>query len=282
MGRLGIIAGAGELPHLAMKEAIASGEDPLFLGIEESDFVAGEYKERTISIQIMKFGKVIQTCKKNSIDKIILLGKVNKDIILKFYKFDLKAILLMAKMLNKNDYTFFKTASEEFEKENISILSQKTFLNSLLLKPGKYTKKKLKKDELEDIKYGMNIAYELAGMDIGQSVIVMDKMVLALEAIEGTDETIKRGGQLSRKKGATLCKSSKKKQDDRFDLPTVGTNTLEIMKDYNYSTLAIKSGETIVINPQEFINTANKYKINLISYSPELEDEKYFHIIHHE
>lgn len=266
MTRLGIIAGGGDLPHLAMEEAISLGEDPLFLAIQESEFHPGKFGDRVLGVNITQIGNLLKICKKNSIDRIVLLGKVNKDIILKSYKFDLKSILLMAKMLNKNDYSFFHIAAQEFEKNKITILSQKKFLSSQFLNPGRYTKKKLDSESLEDIQYGMNLAKELARLDIGQTVIVMDKMTLALEAIEGTDETIKRGGILSRGKGATLCKSSKPGQDERFDLPAVGLNTLNHMKEFDYKTIAIRSNETIVINPLEFINRANEYKINFICY----------------
>jgi UDP-2,3-diacylglucosamine hydrolase len=274
LSRIGIIAGGGELPHLAMQEAIQKREDPLFLAINESEFRSGEYADRVLQINITQIGHVIKICKKNNINRLILLGKVNKDIILKSYKFDLKSIVLMAKMLNKNDYTFFEIAAEEFKKNDIEILSQKLFLSNLLLKPGRYTKKKMDKDSLEDISYGMNLARELARLDIGQSVVVLDKMTLALEAIEGTDETIKRGGILSRGKGACLCKSSKPGQDDRFDLPVVGSQTLQKLNEYNYKTLAIRSGETIVINPKEFIEKANNLKINFFSYEENLNMEE--------
>ena len=249
-----------------MREAIQNGEDPIFLAIQESDFRKGEYTDRVIPVNITQIGQVLKTCKKNAINRIILLGKVNKDIILKSYKFDLKSIILMAKMLNKNDYTFFEIAAEEFSKNKIEILSQKTYLKSLLLPPGRYTKKKMDKETLEDISYGMTLASELARLDIGQTVIVMDKMTLALEAIEGTDEAIKRGGVLSKSKGATVCKSSKPGQDERFDLPVVGIQTLSIMKSFNYKTLAIRSNDTIVVQPLEFMKFAEEAKINFYCY----------------
>ncbi len=270
MERLGIIAGGGDLPHIAMKEALANGEDPFFLAVQESEFQPREFSNRTIPIYITQIGKVLKVCKKNSITKLVLLGKVNKDIILKSYKFDLKAILLMAKMLNKNDYTFFEVVAKEFEKEGITILSQKTYLKSLLLSPGRYTSAKISQKDWEDVIYGMQLAQKLADLDIGQTVIVIDKMVLALEAIEGTDECIHRGGKLSRNKGATLCKSSKPTQDERFDLPTVGVSTLKIMQEYKFKTLAIRSFQTIVINPKEFIDLADKLKIHIISYDDSL------------
>ena len=246
MSRLGIIAGAGELPHLAMKEAIQSGEDPLFLAVSESEFAPGNYIDRVLEINITQIGQVLKICKKNNISKLILL---------------------MAKMLNKNDYTFFEIAAQEFQKNKIEILSQKLYLQNLLLSPGRYTKKKIDKESLEDIGYGMELAKELARLDIGQTVIVMNKMTLALEAIEGTDETIERGGFLSKGKGACVCKSSKPGQDERFDLPVVGEQTLQKMKKHSYKTLAIRAGETIVVNPKSFIEKANELKIHFFCYT---------------
>ncbi len=267
MGRIAIIAGAGDLPHIAMREALAQGEDPLFFSISESDFQAGDFRDRTIPIYITQIGKVFKLCKKQNVDRLLLLGKVKKEIILKTYRYDLKAITLLAKMLNRNDYSFFEIAAKEFEKEKITILSQKTFLKSLLLPEGRYTKSKLSKGKLEDIEFGMNIAFNLATLDIGQTVVVTQKMVLALEAIEGTDETIIRGGLLSRNKGAVVCKSTTLGQDERFDLPAIGIETLENMQKSGCDTIAIRANETIVVNPKEFILQANKLKINFISYS---------------
>lgn len=267
MNRLAILSGAGDLPHIAIKEALSAGEDPLILAINESEFEEREYSDRTIRVHITQIGKVISICKKNKINRLLLLGKVNKDVILKTYKYDWKAITLLAKMLNRNDYSFFKIASEEFQKEKITIISQKTYLQKLFLEEGRYTKAKLSPEKFEDIIYGMRLAKELASLDIGQTVVVTNKMVLALEAIEGTDEAIKRGGLFSRNKGAVVCKSTKENQDDRFDLPAIGTNTLEIMKASGCDTIAIRSGQTIVVNPKEFIAKANEYKINFISYN---------------
>ncbi|HMW05639.1 MAG TPA: UDP-2,3-diacylglucosamine diphosphatase LpxI [Leptospiraceae bacterium] len=267
MGRLGIIAGAGDLPHIAMREAIRQGEDPIFFSILESDFHPGDFKERCMPVYITQIGKIFKLCKKNNVDRILLLGKVKKEIILKTYRFDLKTITILAKMLNQNDYTFFEVAAKEFDKEKIQIISQKTYLKPLLLPEGRYTKSKLSKSKLEDIEYGMNMAHNLATLDIGQTVVVTQKMILAVEAIEGTDETIKRGGELSRKKGAVVCKSTKANQDERFDLPTIGIDTLQNMHSSGCDTIAIRANETIVVNPKEFIQEANKLKINFISYS---------------
>lgn len=248
-----------------MKEALAAGEDPLFLSIIESEFNVGEYADRNLPIHIVKIGALLKVCKRHNIDRLLLLGKVKKEIIFKNLKFDLKALSLLARMINRHDYSIFKTVSEEFAKEKITIISQKTYLQSLFLPEGKYTKKSLNKKELEDAEFGMEYAQKIAGLDIGQTVVVLDKSVLAVEAVEGTDLAIRRGGSYAKKGKATVCKSSKLNQDHRFDLPTVGVETLRSMYENNCGTLALRTGETIIVHPEEFINLAEKLKINILS-----------------
>ncbi|TGK19383.1 LpxI family protein [Leptospira fluminis] len=265
MGRLGILAGGGDLPQIGMREALAAGEDPLFLSIAESDFTPGKYPDRVVPIRIAKIGGLLKSCKANGIDRLLLLGKVKKEIIFKSMNFDLKAIALLARMVNRHDYSIFKTVAEEFEKEGIRILSQKTYLKSLLLPQGRYTKKALDKRQLADVEFGMEYAEKIAHLDIGQTVVVLDKSVLAVEAVEGTDLAIRRGGSFAKKDKAVVCKSSKPSQDDRFDLPTVGVETLKTMKESDCEILSLREGETIVVDPPEFIRLAEKLKIHILS-----------------
>ncbi|PJZ69304.1 hypothetical protein CH373_14465 [Leptospira perolatii] len=265
MGRLGILAGGGELPHIGMREALASGEDPVFLSIIESDFQSGEYPEREYPIHIAKIGGLIKACKKLKVDRLLLLGKVKKEIIFKNLNFDLKALALLARMVNRHDYSIFRTIAEDFEKEGIQIISQKVYLKSLLLSEGRYTKRPLDKRQLLDVEFGMEYAEKIALLDIGQTVVVLDKSVLAVEAVEGTDQAIRRGGSFAKKAKAVVCKSSKPSQDDRFDLPTVGTNTLLTMHENHCEILALRDSETLVVDPEEFIRLAEKLKIHILS-----------------
>lgn len=263
--RLGIIAGGGELPLIGVKEAIASGENPIIFSVIESDYSSDEYKDITVPFNIIKIGNFLKLCRQYKIGRLLLLGKVRKDIIFRNLQFDLKALSILARSINRNDYSIFKSLADEFEKNNIEIISQKTYLKSLLLPEGRYTAKKLTKTELADIEFGMEYAAKIASLDIGQTVVVLNKTVVAVEAVEGTDETIKRGANLAGKKGAVVCKSSKHKQDDRFDLPGIGASTLEVMKENGCSTLVFTAGESIIVNPVKVIAHAEKLKINLIS-----------------
>ncbi|MCE9499502.1 MAG: UDP-2,3-diacylglucosamine diphosphatase LpxI [Leptospira sp.] len=266
MGRLAIVAGSGELPHIGFQEALALGEDPLVFSINESDFDPGKFQDRHFKFHITKIGELVRLCKKNKIDRLLLLGKVNKDVLYKTRTFDLKAIAILARMINKHDYTIFKAIADELAKDKITVVSQKKYLGPLFLPEGRYTKWKLSASTLDDIEFGMGYAEKLADMDVGQTIVVLNKSIVAVEAAEGTDETISRGGNLTGKKGGLVCKSGKRKQDERFDLPTVGFRTLESMKSAGLSTLAIRTGDTIVVNPDEFISHAEKLKINLVSY----------------
>lgn len=139
-------------------------------------------------------------------DRLLLLGKVKKEIIFKNLKFDLKAIALLARMINKHDYSIFKTVLDEFSKEKITVISQRTYLRSLFLPEGRFTKKVLNKKELEDVAFGMEYAEKMAGLDIGQTVIVLDQSVLAVEAVEGTDSAICRGGSFAKKEKRPFVK----------------------------------------------------------------------------
>lgn len=267
MSRLGIIAGGGELPFIALKEALSLGEDPILLGLKESDFDPDKEKSRTIHVHLTKIGSILKICKKENITRILLTGKVRKDLLFKGLKFDLKALSILAKSLNRNDHPIFLAVADEFKKYNIHFESQKKFLSSLLLQEGRYTKNKLSSEELLDIEFGMKYAKIIADLDIGQTVVVNSQSIVAVEAAEGTDETIIRAGSLTRKKGGSIvCKSSKSSQDYRFDLPTVGIQTLEVLIKAGCKTLAIRENETIVIRPEETIQFADKNKLNLVCY----------------
>lgn len=264
---MAIVSGGGELPFIALREALRMGEDPLLLGIRESDFDFSQAVDRTIPVYLAKIGSILKICKKERINRILLAGKVRKDLLFKGLKFDWKAISILAKTLNKNDHPLFQAIAHEFEKQGIVFESQKKYLSSLLLMEGRYTKKKLKTSEINDVEFGMDYAKKIADLDIGQTVVVLDGAVIAVEAVEGTDEAIRRGGSLTRKKGGSIvCKSSKSTQDERFDLPTVGIHTLDVMLESGCKTLAIREGETIVVRPADTIEYANKHQLNLVCY----------------
>lgn len=160
-----------------------------------------------------------------------------------------------------NDKSIFNLVYQEFKKTGIEILDQKSFLKSLLCAPGIYSKRKPAKSELDNIEFGMNYAKKIAALDIGQTVVVANKTILSVEAIEGTDEAIKRGGAFARNKAGVVCKAMYKNQDTRFDVPAVGLQTLESMRASGCNVLAIEAKNTFVIDREKFIKKINDYKM---------------------
>ena len=195
----------------------------------------------------------------------MVIGKVHKKSLFKGFKFNLKTLLLLRKIKDWNDKSIFELVASEFKKINIEILEQDVFLKSLLCKPGIYSKKKPTKAQQSDINYGMDFARKIASLDIGQTVVVANKTLLAIEAIEGTDETIKRGCQYAYKSPAVVCKAIRKNQDTRFDVPTVGLDTLEAMRHGGCYILAIDANHTFVADQEKFFKKVNEYRMVFVS-----------------
>lgn len=272
--RLGILAGKGELPWIATKNAILKGEDPIVL-LLTNESPPEEFRDRTHKVILTKFyTSVIKTLKKFNVTRIVSIGKIHKTILYENSKFDLRTLFLLFKMHNKNDYTIFLYLEKVLSKYNIQILPQTLYLEECFLKEGRYGRK-LTNRELEDISFGMFYAKKINELDIGQCVVVGDKIIWAVEGPEGTDECIKRGGQLFKKKRGVVCKVAKKNHDPRFDIPVIGIQTLYSMKDSNCTVLAIEANSTIVVNKEEFLNKAKEFNITVFSIQNNFFDKRY-------
>ena len=269
MRRLAIVCGSGVLPAIAAREAIAQGWSIQLYVVSEEEFAQQDGIEDLLqyckTVTLTQARKTLLSFKKDNITDLIMLGKIKKEVLFKNLKFDLKTLWLLSRLINRNDDTIFYSIKKELEKININILPQSKFLKKLLMKKKVYSKKKPSKKDWKDIEFGLYYAKKIGALDIGQTVIVKNRTVLAVEAIEGTDLCIQRGGKLSRGKGAVVCKSAKAKQDARFDIPTVGMQTLQSMKESNCNILAIEADETFVVTPKEIIDFVDKNKMILVA-----------------
>ena len=269
MRRLAIICGSGLLPAIAAREAIAQGWSIQLYVVSEEEFAQQDGIEDLLqyckTVTLTQFGNILRTLKKDSITDLIMLGKIKKEVLFKNLGFDLKTLWLLSKLINRNDNTIFYGIKKELEKIKINILPQSEFLKKLLMKKKVYSKKKPSKKDWKDIEFGLYYAKKIGALDIGQTVIVKNRTVLAVEAIEGTDLCVQRGGKLSHGKGAVVCKSAKAKQDARFDMPTVGMQTLQSMKESGCNILAIEADEIFAITPKEIIDFADKNKMILVA-----------------
>lgn len=230
---LGIIAGMGHLPKIVAAEARKKGYRVTGFALQPpSDDSLREFVDDFHKVNIGHFGKLISLMKKLSVTEAVMAGKVPKSLLysnkMKLIP-DMRTAKVLFSLKDRSDDTIMLAIVKELEKDGIRLLNTTSFTSDSLVPEGILTKKKPTKEELEDIEFGWKLAKKMGQLDIGQTVIVKDKAVMAVEAIEGTDEAIKRGGTLSGK-GAVVIKVSKPDQDMRFDVPVVGIDTLHSMK----------------------------------------------------
>jgi len=265
---IALIAGTGTLPIQACKSFLVSKQDFFVLSLFPEDNLEQLKKALPAYVKIIhepfyKADKILTLLKKHKTKQAFFIGKVDKQNLLKKFKLDWFSLKLMASLVTKNDQNIMNKIGIELEKRNIQLLSQQDVLGSLLVKPGVITGTVT--PELQaSIDMGMRVAEEISRLDIGQTVIVKDKMILAIEAIEGTDECIKRGIQLG-KKDIVVCKSAHAKQSKKFDSPTIGPETLRQVKMGEIKAVAWQSSQTFIADKEEFVVRAKKLGIALVS-----------------
>src|SRR5207245_9949693 len=177
---------------------------------------------------------------------------------------DWKALLVLAKLKQRNAESIFAAIADELTKVNVDLLPATTFLEDSLAPAGLIAGPKLTRREKEDVAYGWKIAREIACLDIGQTIIVKSGTILAVEAFEGTNDAIKRGGALARK-GAVMVKVAKPNQDMRFDVPVIGVETIRIAADAKLRVIAIEAGKTLLLEKDAILDLANRSNISLVA-----------------
>ncbi len=263
--RLGIIAGEGDIPFLSAREARARGVERIvaiaFPGQTAAE-LEGEVDEFHW-VHVGQLGKLIKTLRKAGVEKAIMVGRLDPKLVIGKLKLDMRMLALAARVRDRRADTVLKAIAGEMEKEGIHLLDSTAFLSSCLAEEGVMTKRKPSRDEREDIDFGARVARELARLDIGQTVVVKQKAVVAVEAMEGTNETIKRAATLCKEK-MVVVKVSRPEQDMRFDVPVVGSKTIELLAAGKASALALETGRTIMLNREDFIASADAARIAVV------------------
>jgi UDP-2,3-diacylglucosamine hydrolase len=271
---IGIFAGAGEMPFRAARNVLSQGDDVRIFHYTNQE-VPSDLKEYVRPVVITQmFRSVIRTIKKERVKKIVLLGKAERSILYSNPVFDLRTLWTLAKMKSQSDYQMFSVFADIFHKNGIIILPQDEYLKDMYLKEGRYGKS-LSAREIEDIEFGVHYAREMNRLDIGQTIVTGNRSVLAVEAAEGTDKCIERGGGLFRNKGAVVCKVAKSNHDVRFDIPVVGTKTLESLVSSGCRVIAVEASRTFILEPESLLREINKSGITLVALNPENTDKKY-------
>jgi DUF1009 family protein len=266
--KLGLISGMGELPKAIAKEARSKGYTVVAIALEPlADRALSSYVDEIKWVNIGKFGEIIESLKKSGIKEAVMAGKVSKSLLYKSKIIpDLRAVKLLLSLNDRSDDAILLAITKEIEKEGINFLNITTFSSDLLTPEGVLTEDSPTDEEWKDIAFGWRIAKEIGRLDIGQTVVVKNQAVMAVEAIEGTDETIKRGGRLAGK-GAVVVKVSKPNQDMRFDVPVVGLNTLKAMVEVDARVLTVESKTSIMLNKDKIIEESKKAGISVVGYA---------------
>jgi DUF1009 family protein len=268
---IGIIAGGGQFPLLFIEAAHKAGRRVVVVAHKgETDEGVAQAADSVCWVKLGQLGKLISFLKRERVGETVFLGTITKTQIFRDILPDLKGISLWNKIDRKQDDAILRAIAETLEADGIKVLESTLYLRHLLFPAGILTKKKPNKKQRRDIEFGWQNARAIGKLDIGQCVVIRDCSVLAVEAIEGTDATILRGGALAKEK-SVVVKVKKPGQDFRFDLPATGLTTIRSLQSVKGAVLAVEAGQSLLFDRELMIEEANKAGIVVIGVS-ERED----------
>ncbi|MBM9604072.1 UDP-2,3-diacylglucosamine diphosphatase LpxI [Desulfopila inferna] len=268
-GKIGMIAGNGQFPLLFAKAAHLKGLQVCAIGYQgETDPLLAEHVPVLEWCYLGQIKRIIKFFKKHDISHAVMIGGVAKARLLTHFRPDTKAIALLARMRHTHDDAILRAFADLLEKEGIRIESSTFLLPELVAPPGIWTSRKPSRSEREDMRIGWKIAKEIGRLDIGQCVVVAGGSVVAVEAIEGTDATITRGGSLG-KGQAVVVKVCKPTQDTRFDIPAIGLGTIKTMQQVDVKALAVEAGKAVVFDRETMVEHANRYGMTIAGFNEE-------------
>jgi hypothetical protein len=262
--RIGLIAGNGRFPIIFAENAKRLGYAISAVAhIGETEPELERYVERIHWVEIGQFNKLIQALKGDGVRQAVMLGGIKKTHVFTTVRPDLRALAVASRLKQLKDDAILREVATELESEGIQIRESTFGLRGILVEEGSLTKRAPSKKEWEDIRYGWEVAQDIGRLDIGQCVVVKNRVVVAVEAVEGTDEAIRRGGALARD-GAVVVKRSKPQQDLRFDLPAVGPTTVEAMSSVKASALALEADRCVLLDREEMLRKAEQAGIAIV------------------
>jgi len=265
---LGLIAGNGRFPFLAAAGARRAGRRVVALAIREeaSPELEGEVDE-IHWIGLGQLGRGIEVLQKAGAREAIMAGQVKHRQIFSGIVPDLKLLGVLARLAFQNTDSLIGAVADALAREGITLLPSVAFLGDQLATVGPMTRRQPDREERRDVEYGEKVARALAGMDLGQTAVVKHRAAVALEAMEGTDETIRRAGRIAGP-GTTVVKVSKPRQDMRFDVPVAGEGTLAAMREAGSRVLALDAGRTLLIDRDAFLARAEADGVAVLGLDP--------------
>ncbi|MDR3348325.1 MAG: UDP-2,3-diacylglucosamine diphosphatase LpxI [Acidaminococcales bacterium] len=267
--KIGLLAGIGFLPIDFARAARGMGFHVTAIGlVPDVEAILPENADKYFQISAGKINKIIKTLKKEGVTTAVMLGKVSKEVLYKGFGLDFRAVKLLLSLPNRSDDTIMLAIVAELEKEGIKVMEQTRLLSILTPPAGVLSRRAPTEEEAKDIDYGFKMALAAGQLDIGQTVVVKNQAIMAVEAIEGTDACIKRGGILGGE-GVVVAKTAKPGQDFRFDMPSVGLETIKSMVGAGAKTLVVEAGRTLFVQKEEALRLADKYGIAIVARAKE-------------
>jgi DUF1009 family protein len=265
---LGLIVGEGSMPEFLAHAATEQGYRIVAVLLEGiADESSIDIFDDTVKYHVGSLSSIFKYFTSHGATEILVAGKISKRVMFNAgFKPDFRAMKLIGSLVSKQDDSIIDAVAREFEKEGLRMVDMREFCAPLMTPEGLIAGSPLTELEQADLDFGFTMAKGIGALDIGQTVVVKDRSVMAVEAIEGTKEAILRGGQLAGG-NAVIVKVSRPKQDLRFDLPAVGLDTIAAMSKVNAKVLALEAGKSIILNKKEVIREALVANIKIVGIS---------------
>ncbi len=259
--RIGLIAGNGTLPGLFARAAKRQGLSVVAVAHEGETERGLEAEVEVLRwVKVGQVGSMLEVFREHGVTRAVMAGGIGRVRAITGVRPDLTALKIAARLRSFRDDALLRALADHFQEAGIAIVSPTDYLKELLAPSGRIAGPALTEAQRRDVDVGLEVAHALGKVDVGQTVVVRNGLVLALEAVEGTDEAIRRGGRLGGP-GAVVVKLCKPGQDERFDLPAVGVRTLTTLQEVQASALAVQAGKTLVLDAAPFVEAAGRYGI---------------------
>ena len=266
---IGLIAGNGRFPILALGAARAAGIEVVAIGIkEEASKEIESLAARCHWISLGALSKLIDLCHREGITQVMMCGQVKHAKIFSSIVPDWRLVKVLASVETKNTDGLIGAVVKVLGDEGIELLDSTLLLKDLLAPEGVLTRRPPSADELRDLEYGRRIAAALSAQDIGQSVAISERACVAVEAMEGTDAMLRRAASLVEGKPLCLVKGSRRRKHMLYDVPVAGPQTIRVMAETGATALAIDAGRTLLLDREEFVRAANVANIAVVAYAP--------------
>jgi UDP-2,3-diacylglucosamine hydrolase len=271
----GLIAGNGDFPFLVLEGARSRGIEMAVIAIREEASPALEQAAKRFHwISLGELGRGIDLLHQEGVKHAVMAGQVKHNKIFSSIRPDWRLAKLLLTLSTKNTDSLIGAVARVLQEEGIELVDSTKFLGPLLPREGVLTKRAPDEAETADIEYGRRIAAEIAGLDLGQTVVVRDRACVAIEAMEGTDETVERAARIAGRQRLVVVKVSKPRQDMRFDVPVIGLQTIEVMRRSNATALGIDAGRTLLFDRDGLVRAADEGGIAIQAFAPDTSATK--------